>query len=114
MHVVRESTVVAGPVCGWHYIEINAYAESKCELQNEYVASRISNCVSYIIGLSPIGFSNTVTTRETECVAYHESIAAGSPSDEGAVRGGHGGLPPCGEARRGKALSERNLWLKRA
>ena len=75
-------------------------------------ASRISNCVSYIIGLSPIGFSNTVTTRETECAAYHESIAAGSPSDEGAVRGGHGGLPPCGEDRRGKAPSETSIKLK--
>jgi len=81
LHVARESTVVPETVCGWHYIEINACAESKCELQNEYAASRISNCVSYIIGLSPIGFSNIVTTRETECAAYHESIAAGSPSD---------------------------------
>ena len=36
MHVARESTVVPEPVCGWHYIEINAYAESKCVLQNEY------------------------------------------------------------------------------
>jgi len=57
------------------------------------------------LALPLISFSNTVKTRATECAAYHESIAAGSPSRQ-AVRGGHGGLPPCGEVRRGKAPSE--------
>ena len=55
--------------------------------------------------LSLISFSNAVKTRETECIAYHECNAAGSSSRQ-AVRGGHGGLPPCREARRGKAPSE--------
>ena len=65
-----------------------------------------NKCVRYITGLSLIGFGNTVQTRATECIAYHECNAAGSSSDEGAVKGGHGGLPPCGEVRRGKAPSE--------
>ena len=61
--------------------------------------------------LSLIGFSNTVKTRETECAAYHECNAAGSPSRQ-AVKEGHGGLPPCGEARRGKAPSETIIKAK--
>ena len=64
------------------------------------------------LGLPLIGFSNTVTTRATECTACHECIAAGFSSDEGAVRGGHGGLPPCGEVRRGKAPSETRTKAK--
>ena len=36
LHVARESTVVPEPISGKLYIEINAYAESKCVLQNEY------------------------------------------------------------------------------
>ena len=49
--------------------------------------------------------TDTVTTRATEYAAYHECKAAGSQSRQ-AVRGDHEGLPPCGEARRGKAPSE--------
>ena len=68
-------------------------------------------CFRCALALPLIGSSSIVATRETECAACHESNAAGSPSDEGAVKGGHGGLPPCGEVRRGKAPSETSLWL---
>ena len=75
-----------------------------------WLALHRSKCFRCALDLPLIGFSSIVATRETECAAYHECNAAGSPSRQ-AVKGGHGGLPPCGEARRGKAPSETSLWL---
>ena len=106
----RESTVVAEPICGWLYIGVNAYVKTKC-LHRKRTALHSIKCFRYTISLPLISPTNTVTTRETECAACHESIAAGSPSRQ-AVKGGHGGLPPCGEARRGKAPSETIIKAK--
>ena len=61
MHVARESTIVPKPISSMPLHRIKCF---RCALD-----------------LPLIGFSSIVATRETECAAYHESIAVGSPSD---------------------------------
>ena len=91
MHVARESTVVPRPISS---IALHRIKFFRCAL-----------------ALPLIGFSNTVTTRVTECTACHGCIAAGSPSD---VRGvdmpvayqlkrGSRGAPPVWGSQKGQS-----------
>ncbi len=50
MHVAREFTVVAGPICGWRYIGVNAYVKTKC-LHRKRTALHSVKCFRYTISL---------------------------------------------------------------
>ena len=50
MHVARESTVVAEPICGWLYIEVNAYVKTKC-LHRKRIALHSIKYFRYTISL---------------------------------------------------------------